>query len=482
MSALALDTATRNMEAGANLIGISQQDQAAMFTPEQRHELHLDLRGTTAAEVTGEDEMVAYVAIQPRKFGVPRGGLTYGPYVTDQSVESNSVLMRPKNAGDPKPTERFDALKMGIRGSGKLLEFIQASNVHRDRKLEAIHDVMFQLVAQGFEDRAFDERMRPQDASTAPDGGTNGHWMAAIVDSAEIVTGRWLPALATAKPYGIDPLRERAYRPGGIEVRIEATSRGTVEAMRSGIEKIPQLMEIINKGGFIRLGIDGYGGVGSWIHQLLVEDYAEDPILSRVIVTGLSDKTGAYVDAGGVRVMDFKTMRGMEAIEGATPTLEFACPDRPVSKSSNDLLTGDFDILVVASMANRIATAEDVQEYPEETRFSVPPEKIKAKYVVEAGNNSITFRSQNVLHKRDIVIDTGIYVNSQGAAASKKEYDYGKRLMVDSKATPPSLEVCREDLAASMRRRDEAITAFAQENGVDRVLAAYAVAAAYLAA
>jgi glutamate dehydrogenase (NAD(P)+) len=475
MSLLAQDTAERNMAAAAEFLN-KQDEWAELREPEQFFDLSLDIGGTAAAEVLAVDELRAYVVVHSTLLGRPRGGQTWSPHVTPESVRAKGVTMTPKNAIDPDAAYTFGSGKTGVRVPESYGAFMRDMNVGRAQRLTLVRDVEGAFIRAALGKGAISPDIGPRTYTFAPDEGTNGLHMAAAVEVVEAETGLWVPAIATAKPVGIDPNGE-PYRKGGVEGRNEATGRGLVDFLRWRILNSEPLMEKIARGENITVGLDGFGGVGSWIYETLKVHMQEDPILSRCTIAGIADATGTYYDENGVQVMDFKTLRGIEEAEGATPDLSFASRNvQKSTKDSRDVLTMDVDVLLVASIANRICSNEDLQEYPAETRFGVSANRIKAKYLIEGGNGSITYRGQEELTANGVVIDTGIGANSAGAAISWDEHNFGLVLAQNPDTPTPTLDITRAHTDAAMERRAQAVEDFARTYNVSHPQAAYILA------
>jgi glutamate dehydrogenase (NAD(P)+) len=384
--------------------------------------------------------------------------------------------MTPKNAIDPNDDFVFGSGKNGVRVPQELGQFMRSMKVGLGDKLRVVGDIEHAFVREALGAGAISAEIGPRSYTFAPDEGTSSFHMAAVVNSVETETGLWVPAIATAKPTGLGPDGE-PHRRGGIEGRNEATGRGIVDMLKSRVLGSERLMEKIARSEDVTVGLDGFGGVGSWVYESLMMHMRDDPILSRCSITGIADATGTYFDKDGVKIMDIPVLRGLEVAEGATPDLSFASrnPER-TSKDSRDVLTMDLDVLIVASVANRICSAQDMSTHPDETRFGVTADQVKAKYVIEGGNGSITHAGQDELEARGVIVDTGIGANSAGAAGSWIEHNFGLELMNNPLATAPTLEETRQDIDAAMLRRFRVIEKCATDNKISRPLAAYVVA------
>jgi glutamate dehydrogenase/leucine dehydrogenase len=228
--------------------------------------------------------------------------------------------------------------------------------------------------------RAYAEELRPlvgvdRDVP-APDVNTGQREMNWFKDTYETLEHTTAPGVVTGK----------AIESGGSLGRVEATGRSVALASRELFSYLDREMEGATA------AVQGYGNAGS-VSAYLLEDLGFD-------VVAVSDSGGAVHDPDGLDtrgVRDHKRETGAVAGYGDTE-----------SRTNDELLTMDVDLLVPAALENAIdgALAEEVQ----------------ADNIVEAANGPLTPEADDVLADREVSVVPDILANSGGVTVSYFEW------------------------------------------------------------
>jgi glutamate dehydrogenase (NAD(P)+) len=210
----------------------------------------------------------------------------------------------------------------------------------------------------------------------APDMGTNAQTMAWMMDAYSAING-YSPAVVTGKPLEL----------GGSPGREAATGRGVVyvlEAMCLDDEiDLPQM----------RVAIQGFGNVGSWVARELQRFGTK--------VVAVSDVDGAIRNDDG---LDVPALVALGA-EGRSVT-EYSGEHDVIDNDT--LLELDVDILVPAALGGVICSAN--------------ADRIRAGVIVEAANEPITPEADETLVKRGVKVIPDILANAGGVTGSYFEW------------------------------------------------------------
>ncbi len=219
----------------------------------------------------------------------------------------------------------------------------------------------------------------PEKDIPAPDVYTNPQIMAWIMDTFSMQHGFSMPAVVTGKPLEI----------GGSEGRNEATGLGVVYTIE---EAAARMQMDLSRATVV---VQGFGNVGS------VAASALEKLGSRIIA--VSDSKGGIFNEKGLSmtaVSEYKKQTG-------------SVVDYPNSRviTNDELLALDCDILVLAALENQINEDNASQ--------------ISAKLVAEGANGPTTYRGDQILNQRGIVVIPDILANAGGVVVSYFEWVQG---------------------------------------------------------
>ncbi len=215
----------------------------------------------------------------------------------------------------------------------------------------------------------------------APDLGTNPRDMAIIYGETHKLES------VTGKPPSV----------GGLPGRLEATGYGVSLVARLAAQ------ELIGKSTTgLRVAVQGFGNVGSWVCRFLHEAGAK--------VVAVSDASGGVARPEGLAVPDLARhvdeTKGVRGFDGEQIT-------------NADLLAMDVDVLIPAAVEHVLteANAGDV----------------RAALIVEAANAPTTTGADAALNDRGIPVVPDILANSGGVVASYVEWRNAKSGSITNK-------------------------------------------------
>jgi glutamate dehydrogenase (NAD(P)+) len=219
----------------------------------------------------------------------------------------------------------------------------------------------------------------PQTDVMAPDMGTNEQVMAWFMDTYSMHQGHSVSEIVTGKPVAL----------GGTLGRREATGRGVAYL----VNRTCGAIELRVEGA--RAIVQGFGNVGSVTAYTLARRYG-------MRITGVSDHTAAYYDAGGLP---------LDAIE--RHVVEHGVLDGfsdQVSIDPSDLLEQPCEVLVPAAV-ERVITADIAS-------------RLRCRVLAEAANGPTTPDADLVLDQRqgEVVVIPDILCNSGGVIVSYFEW------------------------------------------------------------
>jgi len=209
----------------------------------------------------------------------------------------------------------------------------------------------------------------------APDVNTGQREMNWIKDTYETLENTTAPGVITGK----------APDSGGSAGRVEATGRSVMLAAREAFDYLGRDLEGAT------VAVQGYGNAGSVAARLLGQQGAR--------IVAASDSQGAAYDPDGfdpAAAREYKTETGTVA--------DFAGETR----SNEELLTMDVDLLVPAALENAIDgdLARDA----------------RADVIVEAANGPLTPGADDVLTDRDVLVVPDVLANAGGVTVSYFEW------------------------------------------------------------
>jgi glutamate dehydrogenase (NAD(P)+) len=209
----------------------------------------------------------------------------------------------------------------------------------------------------------------------APDVNTNAQVMAWMMDAFSASHG-YSPAIVTGKPLDL----------GGAPGREAATGRGCTYVLDAWCQHNQRSLPDL------RVAIQGFGNVGSWVARELHERGAK--------VVGVSDVHGALVDPAGIDI------RGLVAHVGSGATIPTAGGGDAIT--NEELLELDCDVLVPAALGEVITDAN--------------ADRIRAHVVLEAANYPVTPSGDKILRDQGVTVIPDILANAGGVTGSYFEW------------------------------------------------------------
>lgn len=298
-----------------------------------------------------------------------KGGLRYSKTVDQDDTEALASLMTYKCAIVNIP---FGGAKGGLR--------INPKNYTMPQLREITKAFASKLINKGF--------ISPALNVPAPDVGTSEREMEWILETYK-----------TLKPDDINYrgcVTGKPLHRGGIAGRTEATGRGIEEVVR----EIFRHEDVVKEAGLKNelkdneIIVQGFGNVGSNLAKHL---YNRDN--AKIVAIGEYD--GYLYNKKGIDINALiKFFQKNKSINN--PKLgEF-------KNNPSELLELDCDILIPAALEN-VITIDNV-------------DKIKTKLIIEAANGPISFKADQKLYEKGVMIIPDIYVNAGGVVVSYFEW------------------------------------------------------------
>src|SRR5919202_39543 len=189
--------------------------------------------------------------------GPSKGGIRYHPAVTLDEVKALAMWMTWKCSLMGLP---FGGAKGGVICDPKSMSRGELERMTRRFTSEIVNEI------------------GPEKDIPAPDVGTNAAVMAWIFDTYSMNRGHSVLGVVTGKPLTI----------GGSLGREEATARGSLFCIREAVRKEHGRIEDL------RVAVQGFGSVGSYLAKFLAEDGAK--------VVAISDSRTALYNPNGIDV------------------------------------------------------------------------------------------------------------------------------------------------------------------------------------
>jgi glutamate dehydrogenase (NAD(P)+) len=290
--------------------------------------------------------------------GPSKGGIRYHQDVTLDEVRALSMWMTWKCALMGIP---FGGAKGGVVCNPKELSRGELERMTRRYTSEIVNEI------------------GPEKDIPAPDVGTDPRVMAWIFDTYSMNKGHSVLGVVTGKPLNL----------GGSLGRLEATARGAHYCIREAVTKQGRSLD------GMRVAVQGFGNVGSYLAKFVAEDGAK--------VVALSDSAGGVYNPDGIDValaLAHKQETGQ--LEGLKDT-------EPVT--NEELLLLDCDVLAPCAL-EQVITTENA-------------DKIKAKLICEGANGPTTPAADEILEERGVMVLPDILANAGGVVVSYFEWVQG---------------------------------------------------------
>jgi glutamate dehydrogenase (NAD(P)+) len=256
----------------------------------------------------------------------------------------------------------------------------------------------------------------------APDMNTNAQVMAWMMDAFSALHG-YSPAIVTGKPLDL----------GGAPGREAATGRGCTYVLDAWCRHNGRAL----KG--LRVAIQGFGNVGSWMAREMHERGA--------VVIAISDVHGGYVHPAGIDIPAV-----VERLATGTPLAAAGAGD-PVT--NEELLEVECDVLSPAALGEVITDAN--------------ADRVRASVVLEAANYPVTPGGDKILRDRGVAVIPDILANAGGVTGSYFEWSQNIQQFTWKE------ERFNTELLDKMQVAFQVTQAFADDHDVPLRQAAYAI-------
>jgi glutamate dehydrogenase (NAD(P)+) len=290
--------------------------------------------------------------------GPSKGGIRYHPDVTLDEVKALAMWMTWKCALMGIP---FGGAKGGVVCDPKKLSEGELQRMTRRFTSEIVNEI------------------GPEKDIPAPDVGTTPKVMAWIFDTYSMNKGHSVLGVVTGKPLNL----------GGSLGRLEATARGAHYCIREAVKKQGRSLD------GMRVAVQGFGNVGSYLAKFVAEDGAK--------VVALSDSTGGVYNPNVIDValalahkQETGRLQGVKDAEQVT---------------NDELLLLDCDVLAPCAL-EQVITSENA-------------DKIKARVICEGANGPTTPTADEILEERGVLVLPDILANAGGVVVSYFEWVQG---------------------------------------------------------
>ena len=290
--------------------------------------------------------------------GPSKGGIRYHPDVTLDEVKSLAMWMTWKCALMNIP---FGGAKGGVVCDPKQLSRGELERMTRRFTTEIINEI------------------GPEKDIPAPDVGTDPMVMAWIFDTYSMNKGHSVLGVVTGKPLNV----------GGSLGRLEATARGSLYCIQEAARKKELRLSSL------RVAVQGFGNVGSFLAKFLAEEGATVVALSDSRVA-LHNPNGIDVAAALAHKQETGSLAGLRGAEEIT---------------NEELLLLDCDVLAPCAL-EQVITSDNAAQ-------------VKASIVCEGANGPVTPTADEILDDRGILVLPDILANAGGVVVSYFEWVQG---------------------------------------------------------
>jgi glutamate dehydrogenase (NAD(P)+) len=290
--------------------------------------------------------------------GPSKGGIRYHPDVTLDEVKALAMWMTWKCALMGIP---FGGAKGGVVCNPKQMSRMEIEKMTRRFTSEIINEI------------------GPEKDIPAPDVGTDPSVMAWIFDTYSMNKGHSVLGVVTGKPLNV----------GGSLGRLEATAHGALYCLREATKKQDRSL------AKMRVAVQGFGNVGSYLARFVAEDGAT--------VVALSDSSGGVYNPNGIDVaLALAHKQETGRLDGLKDT---------ESITNEELLLIDCDVLAPCALEQVITSAN--------------AEKVKASIIVEGANGPTTPTADEILEDKGVLVLPDVLANAGGVVVSYFEWVQG---------------------------------------------------------
>jgi glutamate dehydrogenase (NAD(P)+) len=290
--------------------------------------------------------------------GPSKGGIRYHPDVTLDEVKALAMWMTWKCALMNIP---FGGAKGGVVCNPKQLSELELQKLTRRFTSEIINEI------------------GPEKDIPAPDVGTTPRVMAWIFDTYSMNKGHSVLGVVTGKPLQL----------GGSLGREEATARGALFCIREAVRKRQRRLDDL------RVAVQGFGNVGSFLAKFLAEDGATVVAISDSR-TALHNPNGIDVPAAFAHKLETGTLEGLRGAEAIT---------------NDELVLLDCDVLAPCAL-EQVITGENADH-------------VKADIICEGANGPLTPAADEILEDKGVLILPDVLANAGGVVVSYFEWVQG---------------------------------------------------------
>jgi glutamate dehydrogenase (NAD(P)+) len=334
----------------ASIIDLDEELHAVLTTPYREVSVQVPVRLDDGDLIVVRGYRVQHNGAR----GPYKGGIRYHPTADLNEVRALASLMTWKTALLDLP---FGGAKGGVEVDPSNMSQRELQRLTR-RFTQSIHHVLGVY------------RDIP-----APDMNTNAQVMAWLMDAYSATHG-YSPAIVTGKPLDL----------GGAPGREAATGRGCTYVLDAWCQHHARSL------AGLRVAIQGFGNVGSWMAQELCERGAK--------VVAISDVASAYVCPTGIDVPSV-----VAHVRSGGPLATAGAGD---AITNEELLELECDVLAPAALGEVITDAN--------------ADRIRAQVVLEAANYPVTPGGDKVLLDRGVTVIPDILANAGGVTGSYFEW------------------------------------------------------------
>lgn len=344
-----LETAQSTITRVGKKIGLTDAQIKELLTSDAEHKFTIKL--------SNGKEYPAYRVQHNNKLGPYKGGTRFHPEVSLEEVRALATLMSLKTAAVGLP---YGGGKGGI------------TVVPHDLSSAELEELSRKYAAH------LTPHIGPDKDIPGPDVNTNAQIMDWMMDEFEATSGDTSHASFTGK----------TIKNGGSLGRDASTGRG-------GVFALSEFLSLTKADGKpITYVVQGFGNVGSFFGTIAEEEHKNWKLI------GVSDSSSGIYEPKGLSA---KEMNDFKAKGGRFK-------DLPAGKkiSSDELLTQEADVLVLAALGDTVTEANMAN--------------IKARIVLELSNGPTTEKAQDYLTNKGVTVIPDFIANAGGVIVSYLEW------------------------------------------------------------